>query len=456
MTLRRRLELALALLVVTLVVGAVAVLAVQRAFVQGQVDAQLRDLGGAPGPLLGLARRADAGLPRVQAPTDVYVGRIDRRGRLTTLLSPADDLTLVPDLSADAPRVRPGTPTTVPTVTGRATQARVLTVALPRGGRAVLAVPTTRADAVVSRLTLAVVAAGLLVAAVTALLVWWVVRLGLRPIAAMTAAADEVTAGRVRPLSDPGPPGTEVARLGRALDTMVAARTEAQERLERFVADASHELRTPLTTILGYSSSGVTAGSGVAPEDALRRIHEESARMRRLLDQLLALSTQARVPPEDRRSVDLERLLHDVADDLRVVQPERPVDVQVAPGLTAWADPDLLHQAVASLAANALQHTPRTAAVTLEAATVRADGAEVLVGVRDAGPGIAAEHLPHLTERFFRVDPSRSRHGGGSGLGLAVVEAVARAHDGALLVASEPGGGSAFTLRLAAAPPAQD
>ncbi len=193
MTLRRRLELALALLVVTLVVGAVAVLAVQRASVQGQVDAQLRDLGGAPGPLLGLARRATRGSPRVQAPTDVYVGRIDRRGRLTTLLSPADDPTLVPDLSADAPRVRRGTPTTVPTVTG-GPQARVLTVALPRGGRAVLAVPTTRADdAVVSRLTLAVVGAGLLVAAVTALLVWWVVRLGLRPIAAMTAAADEVT-----------------------------------------------------------------------------------------------------------------------------------------------------------------------------------------------------------------------------------------------------------------------
>ncbi len=96
--------------------------------------------------------------------------------------------------------------------------------------------------------------------------------------------------------------------------------------------------------------------------------------MRRLLDQLLALSTQARVPPEDRRSVDLERLLHDVADDLRVVQPERPVDVRVGPGLTAWADPDLLHQAVASLAANALQHTPRTAAVTLEASRSGTDG----------------------------------------------------------------------------------
>ncbi|GAB3657034.1 HAMP domain-containing sensor histidine kinase [Nocardioides korecus] len=456
MTLRRRLELALALLTATLLVGGVVVLAVQRAEVVRQVDAQLRDLAGAPGPLLNLARRADLGLPRVQAPTDVYVGRVDRRGRLTTLLAPVDDPDLVPDLSggvgpSDVPR-------TVATTSGSAARARMLSVDLPNGGRMVLAVPTTRTDALVARLGLALALAGLLVGAVAGLLVWWVQRLGLRPIAELTTAADEVSAGRLRRIDHVGPPGTEVARLGQALDVMVATTLAANEQMARFVADASHELRTPLTTIVGYSAAAGGAGDragapgavAVAPDDALRRIHEEAGRMGRLVEQLLVLSTQARVAPGDLRPVDLERVLHDVAADLRVVQPEREVGVHVEPGTQVPADPDLLRQAIVSLVGNAVQHTPGSASIHLDG--VRR-GDLVAVTVADTGPGIAPEHVPHLTERFYRVDPSRSRRRGGSGLGLAVVEAVAHAHHGRLVVRSEPGHGSRFTLELPAVVP---
>jgi two-component system OmpR family sensor kinase len=172
--------------------------------------------------------------------------------------------------------------------------------------------------------------------------------------------------------------------------------------------------------------------------------------MRRIVDQLLQLATLDAAPTRRTEAVDLRAVLDDVAGDLRVVQPERPVSVEVPPGLLARADRDHVVQAVTALTANAMRHTPVTAAVTLAA---RRTAGGVRVEVADAGPGIASEHLPRLFDRFYRVDPGRSRAQGGSGLGLAVVESIARTHGGSAGVSSTPGAGSVFWVDLPASPP---
>jgi signal transduction histidine kinase len=141
-------------------------------------------------------------------------------------------------------------------------------------------------------------------------------------------------------------------------------------------------------------------------------------------------------------------VLGDVAADLQVSAPDRAVTVDAPDRLVVEADPERLQQAVLALAANAVRHTPPSARISLRARTLGAD--RVRLEVADDGPGIAAEHLPHVFDRFYRAEPGRPGTGssGGSGLGLAIVQAIARAHGGTCAVRSEPGRGAAFVLDL--------
>ena len=311
---------------------------------------------------------------------------------------------------------------------------------------------------------------GLVVAAVVGLLLWWVDRLGLRPIAEMTDAADAITAGDTTRRVPPGPPGTEAARLGEALNAMIDTTAVTQERMRRFVADASHELRTPLTTLQGYAAlhtgrvgtpptmrASRDAGRAAEPAepsraagaaepaadtaeaeraemvDAMRRMGEEAARMRRLVDGLLDLARLDDLGVVAREPVDLGVLVRDVASDLRVVAPDRVVTVAAPESLVVTGDRDRLTQALVGLTSNAVRHTPAGTPVWLS--VVELPGS-VRVDVADAGPGIPPEHLPHVFERFHRVDRGRSSSRGGTGLGLAIVDAIARAHGGSASVAS--------------------
>ncbi|HEY7717455.1 MAG TPA: ATP-binding protein [Pedococcus sp.] len=448
MSLRRRLVLAVVALVVTVVVAGGAVLVAQRQYTVRQVDEQLLALSTNPAVTLRLSARADSGSPVRDVLGCCYVGRLGRTGRLVTVLAPTDDPGLVPALG-DVPA--PGEPAWRPTADGETSRVRVVTATLATGATAVFAAPTTAADAATRRLAATLGVAALALLGVVGVAGWWVVRLGLRPLDETARAADAIAAGQTDRRVDPGPPGTEAARLAHALNALVDTTQAAGDRLRRFVADASHELRTPLTTLQGYSS---LHGSGPVDEaartDALRRINEEATRMRRIVDQLLQLATLDAAPTRRTEAVDLRAVLDDVAGDLRVVQPERPVSVEAPPGLLARADRDHVVQAVTALTANAMRHTPVTAAVTLAA---RRTAGGVRVEVADAGPGIASEHLPRLFDRFYRVDPGRSRAQGGSGLGLAVVESIARTHGGSAGVSSTPGAGSVFWVDLPASPP---
>jgi two-component system, OmpR family, sensor kinase len=454
MTLRTRL-LAGFVLVLSVVVGAgFAVAYLQRDYLIGQLDEQLEAVVPNARVVIGREGGRQPGGPRnaplaMTALTDAYVGVIDEGGVLTTYVTPSDDPFLVPDLGT--PRVITA-PITVDTLSGEADRVRLVSVPLQpirdRGLLMVVALPTTRAEEAYRSLLLTTAIAALVVAAVLGLVAWWVNQLGLRPIRQMTEAADAIAAGATDTRVEVMPGRHEAARLGQALNVMIDTNQESEARLRRFVADASHELRTPLTTLRGYAELSAAGGLDTPDEraDVMRRINQEATRMGRMVDDLLLLAELDEQRPMEREPVDLVALVRDLAADMAVVQPDRPVDV-VAPStpVVITADRDRITQAVTALTTNAMRHTPVSAPVVLR---VHDEGDAVRIEVADQGPGIPPEAVPHLFERFYRADPSRARASGGNGLGLAIVSRIVEAHGGRCGVSSQLGQGSTFWVTL--------
>lgn len=236
----------------------------------------------------------------------------------------------------------------------------------------------------------------------------------------------------------------------------------AEQMRADFIANASHELRTPLTTLIGF----IETLRGPAREDAQARdrflaiMHQQSSRMTRLVEDLLSLSRielNEHVMPKDR--VALRPLLHQVAEALELRAGERGMRIllAVAPDLPAvLGDRDELAQIFQNLIDNAIKYGRTGTEITISAQTVLRSSREgdagsipfVSIAVRDHGEGIAHEHLPRLTERFYRVDTARSREMGGTGLGLAIVKHILNHHRGFLEIESTPGVGSMFTVFL--------
>ncbi|ROS38512.1 sensor histidine kinase [Amycolatopsis thermoflava] len=232
------------------------------------------------------------------------------------------------------------------------------------------------------------------------------------------------------------------ARLQKAYD----AQQRAQDRLRSFVADASHELRTPLTTMHGWIDLYVQGGLRDRDEldHAMARMQAEVGRMRLLVDELALLARLDAAQPLNRAPVDVVTLAREVVDDARIVSGDRKITLDGAAEAVVDGDGPRIQQVLRNLVGNAVQHTRPGTPVTV---TVSSRDRDVLVAVRDEGDGIAPEHLPHVFERFYRADPSRSRDGGGSsGLGLAIVEGIVTAHGGTVDVTSTPGQGT--TVRV--------
>ena len=357
-----------------------------------------------------------------------------------------------PDLDIDALPTQGSAYFTVDSVDGHVTY-RVLAEGF---GDTVLitALPLDDVTDTITQLVWVEVIGVALILAVLGLVSWWVIHLGIRPVKEMTHTATRIAGGDLTVRVPETANGTESAELAVALNQMLGhiegaldERAASEDRLRRFVADASHELRTPVTTIRGYAE--LYRHGGLADQDALddamRRTEQEAIRMGRLVEDMLVLAKLDEERPLDVGPVDLGVLVADAGADARAAWPGRSIEVAVGDEpMTISGDEDRLRQVISNVVGNALVHTEPEVAVTLR--VERVDGL-VAFDVEDAGQGMPPDVAERATERFYRADPARSRHRGGSGLGLSIVDAAVAAHGGSVTIDSEPDRGT--TVRLA-------
>jgi two-component system sensor histidine kinase BaeS len=267
----------------------------------------------------------------------------------------------------------------------------------------------------------------------------------LRPLDGLTAATRRMANGDLS-ARVPARGTDELAGLGRSFNEMASALSAAEAQRRRMVADVAHELRTPLANIRGYLEAG---HEDVLPRDQAwtASLLEETSLLQHVVDdlQVLAEADAGRLsvtPDTDDVAGTVDLALKSIraqadARDVRLVR-------RVSATATAPHDRLRMRQVVANLLSNAVRHAPPGSPVEVTVS----GGDPVTITVRDAGPGIAPEHLAHVFERFYRADPSRSRETGGSGLGLAIVERLVRAHGGSVSAENTPDGGAAFTVSL--------
>lgn len=282
-----------------------------------------------------------------------------------------------------------------------------------------------------------------------------VIRLGMKPLAKIEVTAEKIASGDLSARLEGFEPDTEVGRLSTSLNQMLSrieesfnARTESENKLRRFVADASHELRTPLTSIRGFAE---LYRQGAVPEgektkELLSRIEKESMRMGYLVEDLLMLARMDQSRELVMSDVDLSNLAHEAVLSAQAAGPDHPITTEIAADVRTQGDADKIYQVITNLLANARVHTP--AGTTIKVSVfANEDGSSV--SVADQGPGLSPADQEKIFERFYRVDASRQRNSKeGSGLGLSIVDEVMKAHGGAVSVASEPGNGAVFTLHF--------
>src|SRR5918992_1027519 len=271
----------------------------------------------------------------------------------------------------------------------------------------------------------------------------------LSPIDNITRTARHISAEGLKQRLNLRLPDDEVGRLARTFDEMIARLDNAFQRQRRFTADASHELRTPLTIIKGQIDVSLQRDREPgAYRQVLQAINAEVDRLIRLTGSLLTLTRadagQISLRFED---VDVAEVVTGVFEQIRSAASDKGVECQLDPGPPAMirGDQDLLLQLMLNLSDNAIRYTPSGGQVALG---WRVNKDQVQLWVQDTGIGISQEHLPHLFDRFYRVDKARSRAEGGVGLGLAISHWIAEAHQGSVHVESAPGKGSTFTVLL--------
>ena len=331
-------------------------------------------------------------------------------------------------------------------------QFRVFALPSAPGHFTVIAVPTTEVLNALRRLVLieAGAVAGLIV--VTAVGAWLIMRRGLRPLERMAGTAAQISAGDMSQRVTPADGGSEVGELGLALNTMLddieaafAERDQTEQRLRQFLADASHELRTPLTSIQGFAELFRLSGENARVDlpTILRRIEEESARMRVLVEDLLLLARLDEHRPTEREPTDLVVLAADACTDVVATDPHRQVTLDAPEPVVVTGDEVHLRQAIANLTTNALRHTPAGSPLVVGC---HVEDGQAVVSVRDHGPGLDQESLAHAFDRFWQGD--KARVGTGTGLGLSIVAAIAEEHGGSASAGNAPDGGAVFTLSL--------
>lgn len=453
MTLRIRLIVAFTvlLLIVVAIVGIVAV-RTTRGVLIGQIDERIATV-------LNQTGRVDPRRPRPgPGSADRFLAQmvLGPNGEILTASpsglqgdpDPLPDTHSLIQLPAPSRRI-----TTVPASSG-AFRYRAGVVRTDEGFTVIFAQSLREVESATRAITRRLLLAGGVVLVLGAAAVWYTVRLGMRPVDQMIQTASAIAEGDLTRRIPPADPESELGQLGTALNHMLAslegafqAETRANETLKQFVADASHELRTPLAAIAGYTEL-FRNGALTDPADtahAIRRIGAESKRMKSLVDDLLLLARLDLDQRLDRGPVEVSSIARDGVADSLAIDPHHPIAIVAPEDLWIEGDAEKITQVVANLLANVRAHThPDTNAVI----DVRRDNGNVVIEVRDSGRGFSPEALEHVFDRFYRADPSRSRKRGGAGLGLAIVDAIARAHGGTVEAANDPTGGARITVRL--------
>jgi two-component system OmpR family sensor kinase len=471
----------LALVTVALVLIGLASVAVLDRYLVGRLDTQLQAVArgpagegppGGPGP--GRDHRGPPSPYRVQY--RFANGRLDVEDK-----NPLDEDQQAPEVPDDAAwfSANSGKVVTVPASGG---DGRWRVAVQPRrdrsGGSVVVAASLDPIDATTRQLRLIDLGVSLVVLAVLAGVGAAIVRASLRPLVEIEQTARAIADGDLTRRVPERDPRTEVGRLGRALNTMLAqietafgaraaseaAARRSEDRMRRFVADASHELRTPLTTIRGFAEL-YRQGAAHDPAELdrlMRRIEDQAARMGLLVEDLLLLARLDQQRPLDRSPVDLLALAADAVHDAHAVAPDRRIELVLGgddgdrgTALVVLGDERRLRQVLANLVDNALRHTPAGGPVEVRVGAAGLDGRPAAaLEVVDHGPGLTAEQAERVFERFYRADPARTQAAGGTGLGLSIVAALVAVHGGTVQVDSVPGRGARFRVVLPLAPDA--
>jgi len=317
----------------------------------------------------------------------------------------------------------------------------------PRGFRAVVGRDISADRAALHSLGWQIAGSGALLWGLGLLGGWWLAGRAIQPIEAISQTASRIAAGKLSERIDIAGTDNELTRLSQVLNETFDLLAAGVVRQREFTADASHELRTPLTVILSETSRGLKR-ERTAEEyrEIIANCGHAATRMRTLVESLLLLARQDGSPELKREEVDMSSI---AADSIKLLQPladQKGIRLQAnLRSARCHADPQSLSILTGNLISNAISHQPGGGEATV---SVFSGDGRVILEVADHGPGVAADHLPRLFDRFYRVDPARGPGHGHSGLGLAIVRAIVDNHHGRVEVESAPGKGSTFRVSL--------
>ena len=316
-------------------------------------------------------------------------------------------------------------------------------------GYAAVAEPLSVVDAGLSRLRRDFIAGVPLVLLLASIGGYFLARKTLSPIALMNQQTQRITAENLSARLDVMNEADELGGLATTINHLLARLDHSFKEQQRFVADASHELRTPLAVLRGETEVALSQTRSVAEYKAsLNLIKDEAERLSRIVEDLFILARQPLDQPRVVKApVSLKQLVGECARAAQVLaaQKELKVTVNAPIDLTVDGDEELLQRMILNLLDNAVKYTPAQGEIGIELASNNGD-ARILV--RDSGIGIPQEDQPHVFDRFYRVDKARSRVMGGAGLGLSIAYWIATAHGGRIIVESQAGRGSKFTVQL--------
>ena len=381
-------------------------------------------------------------------PTNFYVRSIELEGSRTVI----NDRNAEPALPANSDVG--SVPRTVGSVGNSKVPWRAVSVHRPTGRLVTVAYDLSGIEETVHALIWLQLGIGAAVLLVLGVAGYWVVNRSLRPLMEVEQTAAAIAAGQLDRRVPQRDPRTEIGRLFRSLNGMLAQIQGAvekahtsEDRMRRFITDASHELRTPLTTMRGFAEL-YRQGAARDMEMVMSRIESESRRMGQLVDDLLLLARLDSQRPIEQNRVDLLALATDAVHDAQAVAPKRNITMEVfdGPGTPeVLGDEPRLRQVLGNLVNNALQHTPETADITVRVGT---DADDAILEVVDTGPGMSQQDALRIFERFYRTDSSRTPTSGGSGLGLSIVDSLVHAHGGTVTVTTALGQGCRFYVSL--------